>query len=353
MLRIDANNTFFGQRTQGWKELRTCFVTASSAHLVVRERPEKGYTYAESKRNEWSTNGQNFIGDIELDEDNLDVSAVIKRKNMSYGSLHETAALEDYKKALTYVYGQTYPNGDTFVESTDVSFYVNKECTLLASPDGEIKVTYVTDSGRTKQDFGLVELKCPVGQFFATPVGRERRPELAITHQVYPFLLSQGKPLKIPKPRFNFNGIMEPENYYRKKDDQSGEFRVNSPTAYHSWYVQCLCNLFTAPNDPSWIDLCVWAAHSRGQQQHQWWYKRAEISNTNEFDRIHIERFYKADPIVIKEWNYVNTKINNFYLDNAAIFERNIYNCLKKWREDSEELLESARDQDLTSYYPC
>ena len=350
MLRVDANNTFFGQRTQGWKELRSCFVTASSAHLVARDRAEKGNTYAESKRNEWSADGRNYIGDIELDEDNLDTSAVIKRKNMRYGQEHEPNALDDYKTVLKRAYEETYPTGVTTVESTDVSFYVNKQCTLLASPDGEIKVTYMTTSGRTKQDFGLVELKCPVGQYFA--MNREADPKHNITYEKYPQLLAQGRPLKIPVPKFDFTRIKEPKDYFRTPNDQKGEFTVNrSNASYHAWYVQCLCNLFTAPNDPSWIDLCVWAAPSRGQQQHRWYFK--ESTNTDKFDRIYIERFYKADPIVQREWEWVNTKINNFYIDNQIIFERNIRNCLTKWRDDSQELLELARDQDLTSYYPC
>jgi hypothetical protein len=51
---------------------------------------------------------------------------------------------------------------------------------------------------------------------------------------------------------------------------------------------------------------------------------------------LYVERFYRDDPLVLEDWAVVNGNIQAFYVDHAAMFYRNIMNCLRQWNAETE-----------------
>ena len=339
MLRI-LNSGDFAQGTENWKQMRSCFVTASYAAEVVRIRKDRKIRYAQQKQAEWSLDGQTYLGDQFLEEPSY--GAQIMRKSMEYGSVHEKRALENYTRALTETYQSAYQ--DVRVATAEVAFYVNKECTLLASPDGEVSISYTRPDGVPGAEFGLVEIKCPVGAFFREH--REARTDRDITFQKYPGLLLSDKNANIPAPKFSLRTLKDKESIRRKARDTTGPhaFTIYNESPYKKWYIQCLCNLYTAPNSPLFIDLCIWTAPSApyAQGTHTWWFKERDGAPKEPHPNLYVERFYRDDPLVLEDWSAVNRNIQAFYIEHSDMFYRNIMNCLRQWNAETQVSPDSA-----------
>ena len=336
MLRI-PNGGSFGQGSANWLEIRTCFVTASRAVEVVRDYPQRKARYAQQKRSEWSVDGKTYVGDPAFASGDDSFGAQVTRRNVAYGSAHEGTARENYVRALRSVYGTAHSDVRVAVEG--VSFYVNRECTTLASPDGEVTVRYTArGSGEEGREFGLVEIKCPVGDFFRR--NPEFDPKREITWQQYGGLLSTGKNANIPRPKFSLSALKQKESMRRTPADLSGPFAftIENESPYKGWYIQCLVNLFTCPGEPQWIDLCIWTAPSM-TNTHTWWFKN-ELGEP--FKNLYVERFYRDDPLVLDDWGIVNQNIQAFYVEHAAMFYKNIMNCLRQWNAETQVSPDSA-----------
>ena len=287
-----SKDTRFHQRGRLWKRVRRCVMTGSSAGVLVHRGCKD--TVTKKTLTESYTTGET-----------KEITGIGKL-NCDYGTHMEARALQDYTHVVAHHTRMSYPDYNVDVRLNDVSFYVEKEARIMASPDGEVNIRLTPKdpaSGLTELTFaGVVEVKCPAGSYFAKRAWAKT--DRAITFRMFPELLPGPQrttrkygPPKFQAPVFTLRHPVRFDEeskapYYRGEDLEFG-----AKGAYSQYYFQCVANLYLSGRE--FIDFFVWTDPlTHNGKGHRFFYKeQGEI-----FPSFHLERLYASDPQVQKDY---------------------------------------------------
>lgn len=199
----------FAQRSEGWLDLRSCFLTASSLTTWIRPNRKENSAF----QSEVEKKRTHFTGGYKDD-----VSPILSQC-FKWGQLNEPNALASYKEYLA-----NYDPAKMYEVRTDTHMMIDETATVGASPDG-----LIYENGNL---VGVVEIKCPVGRMFVSYAAQR----MVLSNDTLPTL---WKTPVTPGEKYNVS-----------------EFRLNGKNRNH--YVQCLANLYIS--GAMWCDYFVWTS---------------------------------------------------------------------------------------------
>lgn len=311
----------FHQRSPLWKRVRRCMMTGSSAGVLVN----RGCKDTVTKKSLTATYTDGAVKEI----------TGIGKLNCDYGTHMEETAIVDYTHVVAHHTRMSYPEYHVEVKVNDVSFYVESEAKLMASPDGEVDITLTPkdeSSGLTPLSFkGVLEVKCPAGSYFGKRAwAKTDRP---ISFRMFPDLLpgAQKTTRKYGPPKFEapLFSLREPitfeetdkARFYR----QSDTLGFGAKGAYSQYYFQCVANLMLSGRE--FIDFFVWTdpvtVNGKG---HRFFYKKqGEI-----FPSFHMERLYASDPQVQADYDILIKACEQWSYDYQRTLRANILAFLEE-----------------------
>ena len=210
----------------------------------------------------------------------------LKQKNMHWGVIHEEKALEAYR---TYMSVQS-PGFDVRAGKSIPGMVIDRAYQIAASPDGYVYYDNSPDATLV----GVVEFKCPVGDFFAKKANRDLDPR-------------KKEDMEDIMRKFKITPGKQYLEMYNLKTHNKG------------YYYQCMANLFLT--SAQWIDFVAWVppgafnfpGHPEGQEN------------------IRVHRFYRS--AMEADWSALQSRLvarHNLY---QGVFTQNIEALLLKYKE--------------------
>lgn len=210
----------------------------------------------------------------------------LKQKNMHWGVLHEEKALEAYR---TYMSVQS-PGFDVRAGRAIPGMVIDRAYQIAASPDGYV----YHDNSADATLVGVVEFKCPVGDFFAKKANLDLDPR---KKEDMPNILEKFKITP---------GRQYLEMYNLKRENKG-------------YYFQCMANLFLTSAE--WIDFVAWVPpgafdfpdHPKGQPN------------------IKVHRFSRKD--MEADWSALQSRLISRHRMYQNVFTQNMEALLSKYKE--------------------
>lgn len=330
------NSAEFAQGGLKWVAVRRTMVTGSNIGVLVHPTP--GNTM-NAKKLHMQYSEKKSVEDIRsemvLGEDTFQAKKIFK-----YGSIHESDAVEEYRRIMKSLYQRTYPGRTVSeVEWESVDFYVHKEGILMASPDGEVTITLDKGTEREEVHRGIIECKCPVGGYFMSFGSAD--PAIPITYNKYPWLLTPSPNRKTPM-KWGSEVLSKPKLDLRMSDQLTNPASLyQTPNEGHSFsmkgyfsqhYAQVVSNLFLSGRD--FGDYIVWTdptVDPTTGKTHRFWYKHVWDPHPS----IHVERVYRNDPQVLEDWQRIQEMARGFTSELRNHLQANVRTLLSSFGQEN------------------
>ena len=208
----------------------------------------------------------------------------LKQKNMHWGVLYEEKALGAYR---TYMSVQS-PGFDVRAGNTIPGMVIDRAYQIAASPDG-----WVFDGkGLDATHIGIVEFKCPVGDFFVKNRDLDPRKEEDMPNILGKLKITPGK---------------QYVEMYNLKTHNKG------------YYYQCMANLFLT--SAQWIDFVAWVPPGA--------FDFPDHPNGQPNMRVH--RFYRS--AMAADWSELQSKLISRHSLYQDVFTQNMKAFLSKYKQ--------------------
>lgn len=257
----------FAQKSQGWCDLRACFMTASQLDAWRMAPTTTKYKNALSKKE-----------DHVMGQPSKDVIEGIAQRAMAWGNLNEDVARNEYV-------ANELP--DTYRIDTGVHIMLDEGMQIAASPDG---LVYDGDTL-----VGVLEIKCPVGQAF-------------VSNTTMPVQLNiqdlRDKVKITPGAKYSIGALQS--------------YSPSDKTKNFNHYCQCLANLFIS--GAQWIDYMVWTP-----PRNKWATEKEEHQN------YRVTRLRKDDEAIQKDWKRLKEELDHGYAYSHMTFTNNLTKFMEKY----------------------
>ena len=267
---VNGGPTGMQQGSKPWRDLRSCFITGSQylpytrpTHMMMHKK-----AIAE-KASHWTASAP-------------EVPIALQRM-FDWGHFHEDLARKQY--TLQTIIDN--PQADVKVNDK-VAMMIDDEGMIAASPDGIVTVT--------NQPPGVIEIKCPTGQYFWKRNARD--------------------------PKFDINGIdstqmqhlyedMGKTDIGRKYYEMDTQFRIGGKLENH--YLQCLGNLHLSGAE--WCDYIVYVPFKKWHKGKHMRVKRITREETEE------------------DWERTREALVHAYKESHGVFTENLTRYLAEYEQ--------------------
>lgn len=213
-----------------------------------------------------------------------DFNERVTQKNMHWGVIHERSALQAYQ---TYMSVQS-PGVDVRAGSTIPGMVIDRAYQIAASPDGYVYNNTSPDATLV----GVVEFKCPVGDFFRTNYKLDPRKEQDMPEIMKRFKITPGRQYL--------------EMYNLKRHNKG-------------YYYQCMANLFLS--SAQWIDFVAWVPPGAYD------FPGAPDGQLN----IKVHRFSRKD--MEADWTALQSRLSSRHRKYQDVFTQNMEALLLKYKD--------------------
>ena len=210
----------------------------------------------------------------------------VTQKNMHWGVIHEAKALEAYR---TYMSVQS-SGFDVRAGTTIPGMVIDRAYQIAASPDAYV----YHDDSLDATLVGVVEFKCPVGDFFAQKDNRHLDPR---KKEDMPNILGKFK--------------IKPGKQYVEM--------YNLKTHNKGYYYQCMANLFLTSAE--WIDFVAWVPQGAFN------FPDSPVGQPN----IRVHRFYRS--AMEADWSELQSKLISRHSLYRNVFTQNMEAFLSRYKQ--------------------
>jgi len=269
------SNRDMRQGSEKWKDLRSCLITGSQ--YVPWTRPsnlKKHKDAVKEKADHWTGASK-------------PIPRALQRM-FDWGHFHEGIARSIYTTQMVLKHA---PNNVSVKDH--ISMLIDDEGMIAASPDGVVTITNI---GR-----GVIEIKCPVGQYFF------RKKDVSNGEN---FATMTPDELTVLYDDMEAHSEVG-DKYY----DMDNQLRIGGKLEDH--YLQCLGNLHLSGAD--WIDYIVYVPFKK-------WVRESDGTLSN----MRVKRLTKDD--TLSDWDTTRVALESAYSENEGVFTKNIEEFLAKYR---------------------
>ena len=327
----------FKQRSQGWLDLRSCLQTASAFGVLLSDKIVKPANNFKKMQDYYAEIQGHWLQGEDATARPLPSEGA--KATMEFGTNMEPFALQDYRLLLHDAYDNQHADRYCRIEMTFPEFFIEKTGMRAASPDGAVRVTYYrrTDDALDPDltEYGLVEFKAPTGGlFFRNPTrsvfvplsmaeieNAKKRPRNTDAQEAPNWPWRSGRWSTIQERDIDTTivagaGVPVRKRHFenRTATTRKAWFRGDKNCALQAYYYQCIGQLFLAPSKYAWVDFFPWVG-----------------SAANKTKPFQIQRLYKDDRQVIRDWEECEKTLNSEYTANMDIYTSNIRSFIAKY----------------------